>query len=606
MCQTVSCVCSSCRGRQRRGADAEIYTMSRFIEIVESIENNGLLTSSERVADYLRKLAYDSWYWALACGISTTGTVWSTGLNDADIAFLKKMIGHGYDVSTGVEKGVVLTSHGTLALGHVITGISCGGFNRDTRMIIPEIYGSTSSHLDNLLFTTIAGDLGQTALQYYSDPQTYSLFGPTGHWNSETDPRVYTISSKDTEMTEAEILGDMDGVILGTIIPMVRQWKLSRVFREYYQEGGIKVGGRVYSATNRGEMFGELLSEVELDAQSLAFAEVYYKTNSHRYGDTSRAALLKHIPSVVHTFYKTYVPCTDTLKTKYTMEYFVGLVEELESETGLGVVDMTKAIVGVSEYFKTSYFSTMLNVDNVGRRYTDNFAWFVLREMVTHGLAPSDKRREIGVIEASGDVLAIGHVLAGIHAWTDTGGRPYGATVSGSLAQVAANRNAANSKTADIMGATGTWDHSSCPPKYRLNKTIKTRLHTTRAELLGDIDGFVLGKTLRDWLKTNPRLTLSKALKRYYFVDNQPISSKTRLTNFKKFSIDKSNVIKQTELACRDIQRAATAIYQMTDDTFCNAAAKRSVDTFFETILLSSGTYCFVFLVALLSYFICS
>lgn len=571
--------------------------MSHFIQIVESLENHGLLTSSERVADYLRKLAYDSWYWALACGISTTGTVWSTGLKDADIAFLKTMIGHEYDVSTGIEKGVVLTPHGTLALGHVVAGISCGGFNRDTYMAIPQIYGSTSSHLDNLFFTTVAGDIGQTALQYYSDPLKYILFGPAGHWNSQTDPTVYTTSSKDSEMTEAEIVGDMDGVILGTVMPRIRNLKLSHVLRQYYQEGGIKVDGRVYSATNRAQMFGEILSETELEAQALAFAEVYHKKYNERYGDASRAALLRHIPLAVKTFYKTFVPCTNTLKTKYTMDYFVGLLEELEIETSLGVVDMTKAIVGVSDYFQTSYFSTMLNVNNGGRRYTDNFALFVLREMVTHGFAPSDRRREVGVIEASGDVLAIGHVLAGIHAGTDTSGRPYGATVSGSLAQAAANRNAANSKTADIVGATGSWDHSSCPPKYRLNNSIKTRLHTTRAQLLGDIDGFVLGKALSGWLKTDPRLTLSKALKRYYFADSQPISSKTRFANFKTLSIDKSNVIKQTERACHDIQRAATAIYQMTEDTFCKAAAKRSVDTFFELILLSSGTLCFSTLV---------
>ncbi|KAI0212803.1 hypothetical protein LSAT2_002250, partial [Lamellibrachia satsuma] len=121
------------------------------------------------VAAYLRELAYNNGMWALTCGTTLTGTVWRTGLTDKEIALLKAMIGHNSDSSTGLEKGLLLTRDGTVALGHVITGIDCGGFNRDTHVTTAAIVGLTSN-IDNLFQSTISGDIGQTTLLHYAYP----------------------------------------------------------------------------------------------------------------------------------------------------------------------------------------------------------------------------------------------------------------------------------------------------------------------------------------------------------------------------------------------------------------------------------------------------
>ena len=526
---------------------------------------------------------------------------------------LAKMIIHGNDENTGTETGVVLTKRsGTVAAGHVITGISCGGFNRDTQLSLLKTAASTSSHLDNLFVVTISGDMGQTSLQFYStSSSTHRLFGPSGQWDDPSCPKVYAIPSPVSELTEAEINGDMDGVILGTLIPMIkdRHWKLSRIFRDYYQNGGIQVGTRWFSDENRAENFGELVSDVELEAQSKAFAKIYYGLHKNDYNGASLPSLLRHVHEAVQTFYADYVPRTNVLERKYTIGYFVKLLKELERAKGFGVVDMTQAIVSVSEYFKSSHLKVMLNAHSKGHEYSDHFAWYVLREMVSHDFSRSDRRvkhRELGVIEAGGDVVAIGHVLAGIHAGTDRNTHIlqkvtyyeadtlYGATVAGSLARVIVNRKAATQKTADTMGATGAWDRSSCPPKYLLNKRITLDQHTTRAELLGDIDGFVLGERLAVWLERDPGLKLSTVLELYYGTGINHVSKDVRFDQFQTLSIDQDNIIKQTKLACKDILLKAAPFYLTLsyDHKFCKQAAKEAVEKFFNLMLPASRKYC--------------
>ena len=61
--------------------------------------------------------------------------------------------------------------------------------------------------------------------------------------------------------------GDIDGVILGTIIPMIKKKPLSQILYEYYQGSGVDAGGRIFKAADRNATFGELLPDHELEAQ---------------------------------------------------------------------------------------------------------------------------------------------------------------------------------------------------------------------------------------------------------------------------------------------------------------------------------------------------
>ena len=642
--------------------------MSRLIDIIEQIETNVTntipfvpLTAKDYVR-YLRKFIHPddytkfSWkwygsipylkpsltkkvYWDQVCGQFSALPMPEDALTSDERDDLAKMIIHGNNKTTGMETGVVLTERsGTVAAGHVITGISCGGFNRDTQLSFAEWKRDTSSHLDNLFFVTISGDMGQTSLLFYShNSSTHRLFGPSGQWDDLSCPKMYSLNPPVSELTEAEVNGDMDGVILGTLIPMIkdRHWKLSRIFRDYYQNGGIQVGNRWFSAANRAETFGELVSDVELEAQSKAFAQAYYPSHKNDYNNISLPSLLPWVHEAVQKFYAEHVPCTHALKTKYTIKYFIEIVKELENEKGLGVVDMTRTIAGVSEYFKSSHLRIMLDVRS-GPEYTDHFAWYLLREMVTHGFSPSEPARELGVIEAGGDVVAIGHVLAGIHAGTDRNTHIaqksnyykadtlYGATVAGSLAQAVVNKHTARTKTSDTMGGTGTWDRSRCPPKYLLKKSmksgqhttlaellksmksgqhkarvellksIKLGQHTTRAELLGDIDGFVLGERVSVWLQRDPTLKLSEVLERYYGTGINDVSKDVRFDQFQVLSHGKDKVIEQTRLVCKDIQRKAAEFCQkffFHDNSFCKECAEKAVNKFYKSVLQTSGKY---------------
>ena len=525
-----------------------------------------------------------------------------------------------------------------LAMGQVIAGISCGGFERDAALNLAAWKNvMSSSHLDNLLFTTISGDIGRTVLNVYPKTQYNSFEWPNVDFRS--------LKASVFNMTSALVYGDMDGVILGTIMPMIqnRNWTLSRIFREYYLNDGISVGGRVFKASNRAELFGEIVSDVELELQSTAAAKVYLPVTRSSPKIAAVTCLknilnlfkiivfdnlfilnnyfvIRHkldnyyvgkkfgqfVSSMVYKFYKTYIPCTKVLNSKYTLRYFIDLVKELERETGFGVVNMTQAIVGVSEYFKSSYMKAMLDVDD--HEYTSHFAWYVLRELVAHGFSHSDQRRELGVIEAGEDVVAIGHVLAGIHAGTDPNmhlaqrvglydaDTLYGATVAGSLAKAAAvrhvARHAAKENSPDMVGAVGVWENSVCPPKYRLKRSIKLGQHATRAELLGDIDGFVLGQRLPEWLKKDKQLKLSDVLEGYYGTSDN-INSQQRFNQFEQ-NTTREEMIKQTTLACEDFQRVNSRWYQMfifVGTSFCKDAADQVVKKFYRNLLHSSSTY---------------
>ena len=444
--------------------------MTHLVKTIEQLETKDTGKTPKEYAGYLRKFMYANLrflsrqQWNYACSQFTASSMSDEALKKKEQEDLALMIRHGNDVITGRETGVVLTKlSGTVAAGHVVTGISCGGFARETNMKAAKWWAGATSNMDNLFFVTISGDVGQTSLLFYSNENIHELFGPAGKWDDPSCPKEYILSSTPvSELTEAEVNGDMDGVILGTLIPMIndRRWKLSGLFRDYYQNDGIRVGKRLFSATNRKEIFGELVSDVELEAQSRAFAEAYYGRHEDRYNGRSLPSLLHHIPEAIQKFYKDYVPCTGKLKTKYTIQYFLKLVKELEDENKSGATKITRDIVGMSEYFTESHLGIMLTIRKNGPKYTDHFAWYVLRELVSHGFShgfsPSDRRRELGVIEAGGDVVAIGHVIAGIHAAMDRKSL-YGATVAGSLARAAVGRHQAPIKTSPTMGATGRY-----------------------------------------------------------------------------------------------------------------------------------------------------
>ena len=563
--------------------------MSGFIDLVRKIEGHDTSTTTRMVAAHLRELTYNTLFWHISCG---TPDELKTGLDDDEKGLLKDMIDHGSSSSTGLEIGVMLTRNGTVALSHAIAGIDCGGFNRDTHVTTAAFVGLTSN-IDNLFQATISGDIGQTTLLHYGYPRNFPLLGPSGKWDDTSCPKVYHLKGMlSSELTDAEILGDMDGVILGTIIPMINK-PISEILHDYYEGSGVDAGGRKFMASDRVATFGELLPDYELEAQSQAFSKAFYNKKDWKpfgqiYNGTSKEYLLNKVPSTVQEFYnELYTPCPGVLEDKYTINYFVNLVKQLERETKLGIADMTWAIVIASEYSLPGSLRKVLHRKKFEYTYTSGFSWYVIREMLLHRFADRDGKRELGVIDAGGDTVAVGPVLAGLAVGANYKTEPSGnmtevglaalhaVTVTGILASAADSRAWKLNTPKEIMGLSGVWVTSSCPPKYRLKTKIKKDQQTTRAELLGGIDGLVLGVHVSKWLAANPRLYLSDVLEHYYGVGYKSLSSQRRLEQFETVNTDKDKYIQRVKHAC--------------SSWYCRRTADETVEKLYSTMLPSRG-----------------
>ena len=564
--------------------------MSNFIRLIKKIESNNPSVPTKRVSSYLRGLAYNGLTWRLSCGKHETDL--KTGLTNAETDLLKTMIGHDSNSATGLEKGVLLANAGSVAVGHVITGIDCGGFNRDTHVTTAGAIGLTSD-IDNLFQATISGDIGQTTLLHYAYPKRFPLLGPSGNWDSTTCPRVYTMHPKAaSELTDAEILGDMDGAILGTIIPSIKDKPMSEILHQYYESSGIHTGGKIFKASDNAAIFGELISNHELEVQSVSFTKAFYNSKqlmhplTNIYNGMSRAKLMKKVPSTVRTlFEKLYPSCPGVLKKKYTISYFIGLVKQLEKETGFGIRDMAFAILTESKYAIPIYLVNSADISSYS--YTSSFASYVMRDMVTHRFANNDKKRELGVVDAGGEAVTIESVLAGVFAGTTFKVKPSGEmsdhalsalhkmTLAGSLASAADKRGLAKRTSKEIMGTIGFWDSSRCPPEYRYRTIIKVGQHTTRAELLGGIDGFVTGKMLSRWMVDNKHVKLSSVLEGYYGSGYKSVSSKDRLQQFNTLIVNRNDLFRRIKTDCKT--------------TDCQLSAQDIANMFYKTMETSTG-----------------
>lgn len=101
--------------------------------------------------------------------------------------------------------------------------------------------------------------------------------GASGAWNSTTVPHWYFLSQRERlEMTDAEIRGGIDGLILGLNIPEWRrqtsQLRLSQLLDMYYSNRGILSSS--FRSCNRRELFTKLVQPNQLQAQTIAFSTV--------------------------------------------------------------------------------------------------------------------------------------------------------------------------------------------------------------------------------------------------------------------------------------------------------------------------------------------
>lgn len=217
----------------------DIYTLDHFIELVEKIERHTNTDGDtiKEIVNYVRLLGYNTDLWNIVCGQSDP--LPDGILNSEEKRVLTNMVQYSNDSQSRRELGVVLTPDGeTIAMGRVIMGI-CAGLNRDESLSLQGWTSGAPLRVDNLFTATIAYTLARSAL-HNANGDTPSLFGPSGVWSPDNDcPALYHLAGKVSGATDAELLGDVDGFLLGYGIP---QWKkrgvrLGQLLRMYYGSG---------------------------------------------------------------------------------------------------------------------------------------------------------------------------------------------------------------------------------------------------------------------------------------------------------------------------------------------------------------------------------
>lgn len=130
--------------------------------------------------------------------------------------------------------------------------------------------------VDNRWATTLSGDLAEVALlQGPMLPQV--AVGALGSWNSSFVPRWYFLLQRDRfEMTDAEIRGGLDGLILAMNVVNYRNqassMRLSQLLDMYYSQRGVFTSN--VRACNRRALFTEVAPVAQMEAQTTAFGLV--------------------------------------------------------------------------------------------------------------------------------------------------------------------------------------------------------------------------------------------------------------------------------------------------------------------------------------------
>lgn len=231
------------RGKRSIPIIYDIYTLDHFIELVEKIERHTTTDGDtiNEIANYVRTLGFNTDLWNILCGQSDP--LPAGVLKSEEKRVLTNMVQYSYDDNSKQEMGVVLTPDGeTIAMGRVMMGI-CAGLNRDKTLSLRQWTAGAPLRVDNLFTATIAYNLARSGL-YKENGDTLTLFGPSGYWNPNTEcPASYRLAGTMSKATDAEILGDIDGFLLGHGIP---KWKkkgvrLGQLLRMYYGSGIYKM-----------------------------------------------------------------------------------------------------------------------------------------------------------------------------------------------------------------------------------------------------------------------------------------------------------------------------------------------------------------------------
>jgi hypothetical protein len=190
-----------------------------WIAIVKKAEAEFPSLTGVQMTDAMRQIAgYNTTFFKQLYGGRPPATLLKPHgtLTQTDLDQLEKWTAH--DLKAGVEQGIVEDPEGNkLAAGHVLTGLSAGVY-RDRSIDLTPFYAiGVGERMDTLYAATIGGDLGQVAVFVLQGKQAKPYIGSHG------------------DATEAEVIGDIDGWLLGEAEPKGGSGKaLSETLLGYY------------------------------------------------------------------------------------------------------------------------------------------------------------------------------------------------------------------------------------------------------------------------------------------------------------------------------------------------------------------------------------
>ena len=241
----------------------QCFGICRYIALVKKVEK-ATGWDPETVLNALRRLAgYDTEKFQLLYGSAPARALVPTGdLTAEDIFKLGGLSSHSV-FRTGREIGAIEDSLGhKVAIGHVLTGLSAGQ-HRNREADLRPWFGQLAGHtLDNLYAATLAGDIGQSAVEIHQNGGSTEMgFVP--------------------ELTEAEAVGDIDGLIMGTEGGLNGK-PVSVRLHDYYCVTSSEPPGS--NAAHRFENFNASYVDEHLLGESRRFAVNYLYSRSESDG----------------------------------------------------------------------------------------------------------------------------------------------------------------------------------------------------------------------------------------------------------------------------------------------------------------------------------
>ncbi|XP_017779198.1 PREDICTED: uncharacterized protein LOC108564608, partial [Nicrophorus vespilloides] len=189
-----------------------------------------------------------------------------------------------------VEQGVLWDKWGSISGGHLITGLASAlqkekltlGRLMDNIQANDTFSASTRNQIiDNVLFSTIVGDLAEVLIRQGVDP----VIGVVGNWNDTLLPRLHYLEVDAWDMSGAELLAGIDAILLAD---RVKDWldilegiRLSQLIDMYYSDRGVAFD-RSYRACERFKKLQGLFDAFDLVDYVSAAAKILQTTG--RYG----------------------------------------------------------------------------------------------------------------------------------------------------------------------------------------------------------------------------------------------------------------------------------------------------------------------------------